>query len=108
MAKKIFLMVICLAIIQPPAWFAGAASALTAADTAGREDTHGDKAHQVNAIFASTKEIVPCPEIRPQVCSQDYKPVCAVMRDGTVKTYANGCNACSDPAVTGYREGACE
>jgi hypothetical protein len=51
---------------------------------------------------------VACPEPRPQVCTQDYRPVCAMMHDGSFKTYSNGCSACSDPAVTGYREGACE
>jgi alkaline phosphatase D len=54
------------------------------------------------------QETVPCPEPRPQVCTQDYRPVCAVRQDGSYKTYANGCSACSDPEVTGYLEGTCE
>jgi len=54
------------------------------------------------------QETVSCPEPRPQICTQDYHPVCAVRQDGSYKTYANGCSACSDPEVTGYREGACE
>jgi alkaline phosphatase D len=54
------------------------------------------------------QETVSCPEPRPQICTQDYRPVCAVRQDGSYKTYANGCSACSDPEVTGYREGACE
>ena len=49
-----------------------------------------------------------CPEIRPEVCTQDYRPVCAELESGDMKTYSNGCNACTDPAVIGYREGACE
>jgi len=49
-----------------------------------------------------------CPEPRPQVCTQDYRPVCAQLRDGSFKTYSNGCSACTDPAVTAYSGGACE
>jgi hypothetical protein len=49
-----------------------------------------------------------CPEIRPEVCTQDYRPVCAELENGDMKTYSNGCNACADPAVIGYRDGACE
>ena len=49
-----------------------------------------------------------CPEIRPEVCTQDYRPVCAELESGDMKTYSNGCNACTHPDVTGYRDGACE
>ncbi|MEH6579016.1 MAG: alkaline phosphatase D family protein [Amphritea sp.] len=48
-----------------------------------------------------------CPEPRPEVCASNYRPVCA-QRAGADKTYANGCSACSDPQVVGYREGVCE
>jgi len=54
------------------------------------------------------QERVTCPEVRPQICTHEYRPVCAQLQDGSLKTYSNGCTACSDPAVTGYREGACE
>jgi len=54
------------------------------------------------------QKMVSCTEPRPQVCNQDYRPVCAVRQDGSYKTYANGCSACSDPEVTGYRDGECE
>jgi hypothetical protein len=57
---------------------------------------------------AGEQEMVTCPEPRPQVCTQDYRPVCAKLQDGNFKTYSNGCTACTDPAVAGYREGACE
>ncbi len=49
-----------------------------------------------------------CTEPRPEICTMDYRPVCAQHEDGTLKTYSNGCTACSDPAVIGHREGACE
>ena len=54
------------------------------------------------------QQMVACTEPRPQVCTQDYRPVCAVRQDGGFNTYSNGCSACSDPAVTGYRDGTCE
>ena len=54
------------------------------------------------------QKTITCKEPRPQVCTQDYRPVCAALPDGDFKTYSNGCSACSDPAVTGYSEGACE
>jgi hypothetical protein len=57
---------------------------------------------------AGAQAMVTCPGPRPQVCTQDYRPVCAQLRDGSFKTYSNGCTACTDPAVTAYREGACE
>jgi alkaline phosphatase D len=52
--------------------------------------------------------LIACPEPRPEVCTQEYRPVCAKLPDGSVKTYSNGCSACTDPAVTGFRQVACE
>jgi hypothetical protein len=60
------------------------------------------------SMVTGEQEMVTCPEPRPQVCTQDYRPVCAKLKDGSIKTYSNGCIACTDPAVTGFREGACE
>ena len=57
---------------------------------------------------AVDEKMTPCPEPRPQICTMDYRPVCATLQDGSVKTYSNGCSACTDPAVTGYQEGAFE
>ena len=48
-----------------------------------------------------------CPEQRPQICTREYNPVCAVLADGARKTYATGCTACSDEQVTGWVAGAC-
>jgi len=52
--------------------------------------------------------LVTCPEPRPQMCTMDYRPVCAQMKDGSSKEYSNGCTSCSDPNVSGYRDGACK
>ena len=48
-----------------------------------------------------------CNEPRPQVCTREYRPVCAKLEDGSRKTYGNGCTACSDPKVMGYVDKAC-
>lgn len=52
--------------------------------------------------------LTPCEDPRPQVCTANYDPVCGRLHDGSDKTYANGCSACGDPAVSGHRPGACE
>jgi len=61
-----------------------------------------------NDNSAPEKEFTLCPEPRPQMCTREYRPVCATLNDGTHKTYANGCTACSDPKVKGYFPDACE
>lgn len=50
-----------------------------------------------------------CTEPRPEICTREYNPVCATLNTGSEeKTYATGCTACADPAVTKYRQGPCE
>lgn len=49
-----------------------------------------------------------CTEPRPEICTREYNPVCATLNTGKEKTYATGCTACADPAVTKYRQGPCE
>ena len=59
-----------------------------------------------------------CTNPRPQVCTMDYRPVCATRDTGIrcvsapcpsseKRTYSNGCGACSDPKVSGYVPDAC-
>ncbi len=48
-----------------------------------------------------------CIEPRPEICTQDYTPVCGVHRDGSRSTYSNGCTACSNLDVVGAMPGAC-
>lgn len=55
-----------------------------------------------------TTELTPCEDPRPQICTANYDPVCGQLGDGSHKTYANGCSACGDAAVSGHRPGACE
>lgn len=64
-------------------------------------------------------KLMQCSEPRPQMCTREYKPVCA-SRDTGVRcvttpcpstewrTYGNACDACSDTKVREYREGACK
>lgn len=54
------------------------------------------------------ERLTACPETRPEVCTQEYKPVCAQRKDGSHKTYSNGCSSCSDAEVVGYKAGACK
>lgn len=63
-------------------------------------------------------DFVACPSQRPQVCTRDYRPVCA-QRDTGVRcvttpcpstewvTRPNACSACGDAKVYGYKPGAC-
>lgn len=59
-----------------------------------------------------------CREPRPEICTQEYRPVCGLRNTGSRcitarcpavewRTYSNACHACGDPEVVGYREGAC-
>jgi hypothetical protein len=63
-------------------------------------------------------DYVSCKTPRPQVCTREYRPVCA-QRDTGIRcvttpcassewvTLGNACSACSEPKVVGYRPGAC-
>ena len=53
-------------------------------------------------------DLILCEEPRPQVCTQEYNPVCATLRDGSTKTSSTGCSSCSDSEVVGYQMGACD
>ena len=52
-------------------------------------------------------DLILCEEPRPQVCTREYNPVCATLKDGGTKTGPTGCTSCSDPEVVGYKMGAC-
>jgi len=54
-----------------------------------------------------------CTEPRPQMCTREYRPVCATLKeenaaDSSQKTYSTGCTACSDPQVQSYEQGRCK
>ncbi len=48
-----------------------------------------------------------CTEPRPEICTSDYRPVCANLKDSTRKTFSNGCSACSDANANSWIEGEC-
>ena len=48
-----------------------------------------------------------CEEPRPQICTREYNPVCATMKNGTKKTGSTGCTSCTNPEVVGYTPGVC-
>ncbi len=50
---------------------------------------------------------VACTTPRPQMCTQDYRPVCGTKRDGTQQTYGNACGACADANVVTHVPGPC-
>lgn len=52
-------------------------------------------------------DIILCEEPRPQICTREYDPVCATLKDGSTKTGSTGCTSCSDPEVISYKKGAC-
>lgn len=51
--------------------------------------------------------VTQCEAVRPQVCTMEYNPVCAITASGAVKTYASPCNACADDKVSAHQPGAC-
>ncbi len=54
-----------------------------------------------------SSSVTQCTEPRPQVCTMEYAPACAVLVSGGRKEYASACNACADDAVAGYESGPC-
>ena len=108
MLKKIMFIAFGLFIFQFSSLLVGANHRMTADTPAGQVEPERVSTIQMYANADNMKEMVPCTEPRPEICAQDYRPVCAVLQDGGFKTYSNACSACSDPSVTGYRDGACE
>ena len=55
----------------------------------------------------STEAVNLCKDPRPEMCTRDYRPVCAYLSDGSRKEYSNGCTACSDGNVRSWVDGRC-
>lgn len=49
-----------------------------------------------------------CEFPRPEICTFEYRPVCGLHEDGEWRTHGNGCSACANQTVLGYKSGACE
>ena len=65
------------------------------------------KAPATDAQAETADGYIVCTEPRPEICTMQYDPVCAQMKDGARKTYASDCSACSDQLVDGYSPGEC-
>lgn len=65
-------------------------------------------AYSEKNVVAPSAELIICKDPRPQICTREYNPVCATYKDGSKKTGATGCTACSDPEVIGYVMAVCE
>ncbi len=66
-------------------------------------DTHVADSPESEVISATV-----CTDPRPEICTMEYKPVCALHVSGELKTYSSGCTACSHQQVLRYQMGACE
>ena len=68
---------------------------------------------------STTDGLIKCKDPRPEVCTREFRPVCA-KKDNGIRcvttpcpstddvTYSNACTACSDPDVIAYKpDGAC-
>lgn len=63
---------------------------------------------EVLPIIEIPREEGVCTEPRPQICTMEYQPVCALREDGQRETMSSPCNACADVAVVRYTPGACD
>jgi hypothetical protein len=59
------------------------------------------------AAYALSSTVHYCPSARPEVCTQNFDPVCARDGDGGKSTYSNWCVACSKSYVFSYTNGYC-
>ncbi len=67
----------------------------------------------------SSGELTTCSDPRREMCTREYRPVCAEVDTGVrcikapcpsteKKTYSNACTACADKKVMSHRPGACK
>lgn len=63
--------------------------------------------HTASDSAPGADERIPCQEVRPELCTMHYDPVCGLLKNGETKIYSNACSACRDYAVSGYRDGVC-
>ena len=61
----------------------------------------------LSSCAVKSLETIACVEPRPQVCTMEFAPCCAALKDGSLKEFSSPCTACADPTVTGYVSGHC-
>ena len=62
----------------------------------------------VDAPLQSASSEQVCTEPRPQVCTMEYNPVCALRDGGQRETLSSPCNACADAGVVSHTPGVCD
>jgi hypothetical protein len=65
---------------------------------------HPERAVEGPGLFPWIK----CRDPRPEMCTNEYDPVCGRLVKGAFKTYGNACTACSDTGVVEHRPGSCD
>lgn len=63
--------------------------------------------NNTSGISSPKDGFINCGEKRPEICTMEYVPVCSELADGSLKTFSNGCSACSDQNVVRYQDNAC-
>ena len=61
----------------------------------------------LSACASQPVDMIICPEPRPELCTMEFVPTCAVLARGKRKEFASPCTACADELVTGYVSGGC-
>lgn len=73
---------------------------------------------KLEKVMDTSNNFIACPDDRPEMCTRDYRPVCA-KRDTGIRciatpcpstewtTEGNPCTACSNPTVEGFTPGEC-
>ena len=61
----------------------------------------------LSACASQPVDMISCPEPRPELCTMEFVPTCAVLAGGKRKEFASPCAACADELVTGYVSGGC-
>tara|TARA_R100000005_G_scaffold79178_4_gene46358 strand:- start:7059 stop:7367 length:309 start_codon:yes stop_codon:yes gene_type:complete len=72
-----------------------------------QEQPFGAAPPEVASPQSASNEQV-CTEPRPQVCTMEYNPVCALRDGGQRETLASPCNACADAGVVSHTPGVCD
>lgn len=60
-----------------------------------------------NSLINNASNIKQCTNPRPEICTMEYVPVCATLKNKKIKTYSTACTACSDSNVISYIAGGC-
>ncbi len=75
---------------------------LSGCDTVG-----GVRSDLEDKVKSNSGSFMLCEEPRPQVCTMQYEPVCALYTDGHRSTKSNACSACGDDRVVKIYVGEC-